>query len=187
MKTFKKIIAATACAFAFSASANAAVIDPLELTQDPENYQINAAAVNAANRFTTLTFDLNALLASYSATPANIISAFLEIYLLDPGRGNEAYTISVGGQTSNYQNINNGNQQAMHRIDFGGALADLTADGIISATITATSGELYFDRATLSVAVDVPDQEPGEVPEPASLAILGLGLLGLAAARRRAK
>lgn len=43
---------------------------------------------------------------------------------------------------------------------------------------TSTSGSIWFDQVTVAAANDV--------PEPGSLAILALGLLGLAGARRRA-
>ena len=61
-------------------------------------------------------------------------------------------------------------------------LISMNLDGMLNVALTATSGDFYFKGATL-VAEGISE----DVPEPGTLALLGLGLAGLGAARRRQK
>lgn len=68
------------------------------------------------------------------------------------------------------------------------ALNDLRADGAINITVQALSGDFIFDKAVLSADVTrgaVGGGSGSAVPEPGTVALVGLGLLGFAASRRK--
>ena len=64
---------------------------------------------------------------------------------------------------------------------------NLNQNGTLSVTLSSTLGDFVLTESTLTATgIDAP-QAPTNVPEPDALALMGLGLAGLALARRRNK
>jgi hypothetical protein len=105
------------------------------------------------------------------------------------GPNNEQYILSVGAQTITCAAGNCvPNVGVTETITLNAAsLADLEADGMINVTISITgqTGTTGFLFAQSALTAEVEPAQNGAVPEPSTMVLLGLGLLGFAASRRR--
>jgi hypothetical protein len=81
--------------------------------------------------------------------------------------GDRTFEIGGGGETAGWSLA---------------GLFSINLNGLLDVSLTATSGDFYFGGATLEA-----NGFAQNVPEPGTLALLGLGLAGLGAARRRQK
>ena len=188
MNMLKKFVAAAACSLAFG-SANATMISTFQ-TFEPA---VDKAVTKAAPF--TFTFNLNDLLAAEGVTSTDILSAYLDIFLTDPLKGQETFSIMLGNNLQSVtgndakNQVNNGGITTVDRINLAAALADLKFDGELAVKFSVSSkeGDYAVRSAKLTAFFEEPVvvTPPVDVPEPASAALLGLGMLGFLAARRR--
>lgn len=181
MNLFKKTLLSLAIAFSAGAANAEIILD-----------SVTASAV--ANPTVTITnpvtfqHDITDGLNGYAPNIDSILEALLTINLFDHDGGKETFAFTLGSgltlQPYFGGHINNGNGNASYEISLTTSLADLVKDGLLSVTLSASEGEFRFVSSTLSADVQRP-VPPSDIPEPASIALLGLGLLSIAASRRK--
>lgn len=98
--------------------------------------------------------------------------------------GNESGTLRIGSQMTPFGNVqNNTLDEVTPNVTLKDAsLLDHNADDVISLAITSTSNSFYFADSVLTV-----QEATAAVPEPMSIALIGMGLFGIGAMRGRRK
>lgn len=157
-----------------------------------------ASNPNLAITFTSpYTFTHDILDSGFLVGTDTVTAANLSIKLTDDN-GNEEYQFVVGaGQTISYTQANglwkvanNDSNGTTQLITLSAtSITDLNTDGLLSVTVKSLNNgdNFFFASSILSATVtkgEVTDPA-GEVPEPTTVALVGLGLLGFAASRRK--
>lgn len=187
MNFIKKALVAIACVGMFGGAAQAAPID-----LSPVSYDAVPNALISGSKVVSFTLNIKDIANGFRVGVDTLNSAVLSVLFRDDDitDGDETYKVAFGtsAQTFTGNDLSNGcffifcgASSVTEDIALNAAaLADLKADGLINIAISSNGGDFYFDKASL-----VANVTRGTVPEPTTVALLGLGLLGVVASRRK--
>jgi hypothetical protein len=126
------------------------------------------------------TGSFNILNDGYKPATEQVYSANADFQFWDIFGGSESLTVALGGspfeQTGSFSGLITLSDSVV-----GSALFDLSSDGIVSYTITRTSGEFYLTSATLTAQAGSRSVPDGGV----TLALLGMSVVAVVGIQRK--
>lgn len=188
MNDFRKIFAGVFATVAM-ASASATSIAVSTVFVPPGGTTL----INAATPY-DFVLDIGSI---YHASTDTLNSGTIAFSLTDPNKGNEKLKFTFAFALSNVNgvqtytvngnnNVNNGNGNSSEIVTLNPAsIADLAGDGKLSVRLAAINGDYNFVSARFDALVGQRPAAASIVPEPFSISLMGIGLVGTAVARRR--
>lgn len=182
MSIFTKIAAVSALVF----SLGSASAIPVTNTYNPADFLMSADGPVSGATYTHSILNGFGVGGFYDPLLDTITSAILSVSVTDTG-GNEIYNYAL--DTNSFIDFNGVPRSRDDVFNFGPGLvlSALALDGMLDVVLTVTSGSFTFVSSTLEAEVIKGGQQVSvnAIPEPGSIALVGLGLLGLAALRRK--